>query len=137
MAVEFTPYAGASVAACPSIGRQLAEEVRFVDSRRLWLPSIVGFMIVGGTSGVIKFAPSDDWTWRGTEVQFFVTVGGRDILCRVTLEFIKDRLENVAGANAWFDAAKRHSNKIEDVIGRKLATGALQPDGSLLITNTD
>ena len=89
---------------------------------------------------MIEYGSAEDWYWDGRyeEVRFRIHVDGRPIQCRVTREYIKDRLveetlEQPLTQDECLDTAKAHFDQITDEVGRRAQAGALEQDGSVLL----
>ena len=88
---------------------------------------------------MIEFGNSDSMSWNGTyeEVRFDVIRDGQSIQCRVSRQALEDHCGNPKDAGACLDAANAHFNAITDKVGHKIAIGAFELDGSVLLSTSD
>ena len=82
-------------------------------------------------NSVIKYGnPNGMWAHPDyDEVRFDVRRAKEIIRCRVTFEFVADRY----GSGKHLHLARRHFDQIADEVGRLIAAGVREPDGSVLL----
>ena len=86
---------------------------------------------------MLKYETSDAWWYESGEVRFHADQDGKGILCRVTFEFLTDRLGSDPSASACLDKATAIYDGITALVGDKIQRGLFAPDGSVIVTNDD
>ena len=88
---------------------------------------------------MIDYGDNKDWSWVGglEEIHFTVREDGKNILCRVSREFLEDHCGNPSDPVACLDAAKGLFDPITDKIGRLISGRRFEPDGSVLLRTSD
>lgn len=86
---------------------------------------------------MIGYGSADKMWWDGRhmEVRFLATDQGRQITCRITWEWLTDTYGNGdddRDAQA-LSVAQEHFDTITDLIGKRIAAGRLEPDGSVVL----
>ena len=84
-----------------------------------------------------KYQTSDAWWYENNEVRFHADRDGKEILCRVTFEFLTDRLGSDPSAAGCLDKATANHDGITALVGDKIQRGLFATDGSVLVTNND
>ena len=88
---------------------------------------------------MINYGNPKDIKWDNERdgVIFSVLQDDREIISRVSHAAIEDHFGNPRGKRACLTAAKKHFDEITDQVGHKIALGAFEPDGSILLKSAD
>ena len=88
---------------------------------------------------MIQFAQPIDWIYHGgTEsVVFTILNDGSPVQCRVSRECIQDNMGNPGAGEECLDAARKHVDKIENIIGVLVAAHRFEDDGSIVVRSSD
>ena len=87
---------------------------------------------------MIRFGAPDDMRWLGSvqEVRITVFDGQRDVVCRVSLGWLSENCGDPAPGAQALAAAQAHFAAITDLVSLKIAVGAFEADGSVLLRPT-
>jgi hypothetical protein len=77
------------------------------------------------------------WSSKYLEARWWIDDNGRDVLCRVSYEAIKDNCNNPESKEACFKAAREHFDHIVDRVERKMTYSNYEEDGSVLLRSSD
>lgn len=69
----------------------------------------------------------------GHQVSLKIDVDGRQIICRVSEEYLSDTYAPDLSGVEVLDIAKEHFDEITDLWGHKITNGQFEKDGSVLI----
>ncbi len=87
---------------------------------------------------MIRFGAPDDMRWLGSvqEVRITVFDGQRDVVCRVSHGWLSENCGDPAPGAQALAAAQAHFAAITDLVSLKIAVGAFEADGSVLLRPT-
>ena len=88
---------------------------------------------------MIEFAQPIDWKYQGGTDSMVFTIynDGNPIHCRVSRECIQDNMGNPDAGDECLDAARKHADKIENIIGVLVAAHRFEGDGSIIVRSSD
>jgi hypothetical protein len=84
---------------------------------------------------MIRFGAPDDMRWVAAlvEVRTSAFDGRADLVCRVSQGWLAENCGDPAPGAGSLAAARAHHAEITDLLSLKIASGALEPDGSVLL----
>ena len=91
----------------------------------------------------IEYGTNENWRWKDESVEFSVNDSGREILCRVSYECIRDNFDErdnfnePLGMRECLALTKARFDKITDLVGEKIARAQFEEDGTVLIRSSD
>ncbi len=87
---------------------------------------------------MIRFGAPDDMRWVDSALEVRITVfdGQRDVVCRVSHGWLSENCGDPAPGAQALAAAQAHFAAITDLVSLKIAVGAFEADGSVLLRPT-
>jgi hypothetical protein len=84
---------------------------------------------------MIRFGAPDDMRWVEVVLEVRITVfdGQRDVVCRVSHGWLSENCGDPAPGAEALAAAQAHFAAITDLVSLKIAVGAFEADGSVLL----